>query len=276
MDNGRVYYDYFNDVNYNYEKETFDLNKRCDPDNESGKLYDSLFRIFFYNEERDRVKVVGQKFKGRELFYSLFIEKENNEDRIILSADYIGPSINQAKLLAGLKDSEIKKFLSNSRTLGGHLLWPRQIGGTTINQARGGDYSPKCGYGVFDRIDWTLLLLKCFYIRRYENVGTDITKVVQDITNQTEISTRDVKRINNIVAAMERSKEWLYRFSSFADFCDFFILKGSFVNDNNEVTELTPFFPIKPDCEDYKRYIDNNLKAIDKRNEKMLYIMGRY
>lgn len=83
-----------------------------------------------------------------------------------------------------------------------------------------------------------------------------------------KISPDDVNRFKTLFEAFDLSRGWFKRFKSFEGFCDFFILKGSFITDSYEVAELTSYFPIKPDREGYLEYIDNNLKAIRIRNSK--------
>lgn len=280
MDINLVNYDYFEDVNYGYQSSSFNLNNRADPDGASVKLYSSLFRLFFEdNDEKvlkkdEHVLIKGQKILKNPLFYSFFIEnnKANSVD-IILSSDYIGPSINQAMYLGELTTNEIKSIIQISRTLGGHIFWPRGKGVTpTINQVKGGEISSKCGYGFYDRIDWTFLLLKIYYSVQdnEKNSISIIVEKVKEITKNDDISNNDIECFKAMMVAFNRSDSWLNRFTSFDKFCEFFKLKGSFVNSNCEVIELTQFFPIKPDKDGYRRYIENNLLAIIKRNFKLL------
>lgn len=244
------------------------LENRKDPDSCSKELYDDLKKSLF-NEEAitklgiKKVENVEQNFGNK--YYTLFV----NDDEFLLSADYIGPSIYWAKQ-AGLNDEEITSYLKVSRTLGGHLVWPRGENGhiiyrlppnksgkehpLTVNTARGG----KGGY--FDRIDLTLYAFKQYYNR----------------------ATID----NNYVAqAIENYYDWFNIFkgdNTFRNFIEFFKLQG-FVNENYEVYDLTTFddstktysllvnekVSIPNTKEAYLRFIRGANFAITNRNARM-------
>ena len=330
MKKSEVYYNYFEDVNPDYEDSDFLLKNRLDPDKVSATLYDALYKMFFYNYRVmcsygiKKAIIIGQKFSD-DLFYTIFI----NDDEFLLSSDYIGTSINQAKAIGKYEDFEIKNFLRLSRTLGGHMLWSRNVSREdtnkrwvslyydygkykkkeyfeiiykslkeieefkidkekthclkngkwkenklTINTRRGGDA------GVYDRFDWTLLLLKTYYswIKSEEcNKGSEgldkfIAKAIESYRGLVSFDKEDLSvlktRLGNIYFALDNSREWLLKFKTFKSFCDYFLLNGSFVDDKYEVIELTSFFPIKP--VNYKEYVENNIRAINKRNQQML------
>lgn len=278
MDIKQIYCDYCADVNSAYLETTFDIfdNKIfLDPDEVSSKLYDALYKLFFYDYRKmletgiKCVQIIGQKYKGP-LFYSFFIKDNpmSNEVEEILSVDYIGPSKFQSYDIAKLSVDKIKINIKESRTLGGHILWPRATNNKTINQARGGD----SGCGLYDRTDWTFLLLKHYYsvidiVDENDRLSTYLSDIKNEFIKQ-KISLDDINRFRNLFKAFDLSREWFKKFKSFGGFCDFFILKGSFITDSYEVVELTSYFPIKPDREGYLEYIDNNLKAIRIRNSK--------
>lgn len=278
MDIKQIYCDYCQDVNSAYLETTFDIFDKeifMDPDEVSSKLYDALYKLFFYDYRKmlkigiKCVQIIGQKYRGP-LFYSFFIKQDptSNEVEEILSADYIGPSKFQSKDIAKLSPDEIKINIKESRTLGGHILWPRATNNITINQARGGDN----GCGLYDRTDWTFLLLKHYYeVIEIEDINKRLSTYLSNIKtifSKQEISQEDVNRFMTLFKAFDLSREWFKKFKSFKVFCDFFILKGSFITDSYEVVELTAYFPIKPDKEGYLEYIENNLKAIRIRNSK--------
>ena len=77
----------------------------------------------------------------------------------------------------------------------------------------------------------------------------------------------EIKRIEGLIDAFENSKNWFARFDDFNEFTDFFKLKGSFVDDDYNVVELTEFSPMKPKKNGYRRYIENSLNAIANRNK---------
>lgn len=130
----------------------FNLETRKDPDQCSKQLYDDIEKIFFSKEKLESLKLNSienkcQNFNSGD-FYTLFID----DGKYLLSSDYIGASVYWAKQ-AGLADEDIVEYLMISRTIGGHMVFPRGQG-TTVNQARGGKNS------YYDRFDLTLLAIK--------------------------------------------------------------------------------------------------------------------
>ena len=132
-----------------------------------------------------------QNFKSGD-FYTLFID----DGKYLLSSDYIGASVYWAKQ-AGLADEDIVEYLMISRTIGGHMVFPRGQG-TTVNQARGGKNS------YYDRFDLTLLAIKKWYLN-------------------------DNSKINY---AIENYSDWFALFGSFDKFISFFRLEG-FIYDES-------------------------------------------
>ena len=135
----------------------FLIQTRKDPDTCNGELYSDLLTVFFGDKQLKSlglasVKKEKQKYQGR-FYYTLFV----NKGKYLLSSDYIGASIYWA-IEAGLNKEEIVQFLKISRTLGGHIVFPRGNGTPTINQARGGEKT------YYDRFDLTLLALKKWYL----------------------------------------------------------------------------------------------------------------
>lgn len=277
-----VYRDYFEDVNPEYKQSSFNIlnsPRYKDRDSASAKLYDALYKLFFYDYNKMKrndlkcVQIVGHKF-DKPLFYSFFVKESPTSDSdFILSSDYIGPSKYQAKYIARLSDNEIKKFIEISRTLGGHIIWPRGIK-LTINKVKGGELKKGCGYGFYDRIDWTFLLLKHYYSSiNYEDKLNRLEKYEKEIMkffSFKKISKQDRECFKELFEAFDISIEWFKKFKSFNNFCDFFKVTGSFVDDLYNVIELTPYFPIKPDKKGYLKYIENNLNSITLRNSKIL------
>lgn len=177
----------------------------------------------------------------------------------LLSIDYIGPSINWALReleIGGLSKYDIIETLNVCRTIGGHIVWPRGSNLVyKINQTRGG------GNSVYDRIDWTLYLVQFCY--KYD---FDITKI-REIVIQT-YQKETFYRISKLINAICESKSWFNELGSFNGFCDQFILKGSFVDENYEVKWFAKMFPMFP--EDYKQFSLNNVNAVKQRNLNIL------
>lgn len=267
------------DVHYNYLTgktgklpEDFVIDKRIDPDGDDCKeLYDDLITAYFSDLEmnqRHGIQRVENReqysWKTQRMFYTLFV---NGED-YLLSADYIGPSVYWAGK-QGMTDVQIRAFLSSCRTIGGHIVWPRGSDikeGKTINCQKGGDKS------LYDRMDWTLLLLKFFYMadgdkERYLNYTRQTGTMRQVIENES--------RFLNMFEAFSCSRSWLDRFGSFEDFCKQFKLNGTgnFVTEHFEVRPMAPWFPILP--ADYERFCENVCEAVAARNQEIRECEGK-
>ena len=245
----------------------FNLGDRKDPDKESKSLYVDLNATFFDLPKQKELGLnsVYNKEQGyKKYYYTLFV----NGDDILLSSDYIGPSIKWAQK-AKLTDEEIISFLKISRTLGGHIVFPRGSDKNvthvykdkdrckhpiTMNIARGG------AKGYFDRFDKTLYAIK----QLFEG---------QPISNE------------NVWKAWDNYTDWFEHFGketeAFTHFIEFFKLH-SFVNDNNEIYDLTSYDAVKnsyektinddkstipTDTMGYKKYVQGALNAISLRND---------
>lgn len=220
---------------------------------------------------------MGQKFKDKPLFYSFVTRQDNNLEskvKFILSSDYIGPSIYQSSVIGQLKNSEIKEIVERGRTLGGHMIWPRGSKENTVNKVRGGEIYRGCGYGFYDRIDLPLQLLKIYYKVINENNNYRKQKFEEIIRtlftdkkwNENHLCFEAMFQAFDDVS-QTNAREWFKIFKTFEQFNIFFKLVGSFVDEGYEVVQLTDFFPIKPAKESYKKYIQNNLNAIEMRNK---------
>lgn len=271
--------------------EKYDYKNRPDPDTDGcKKLYDDLIKAFFHKEaffhDTDEVSNCEQpqyyykKPDPKELkdswdayealknenpkprdnnkrppFYT--IEYYTIEDKVKpkyrLSSDYIGPSVYWAKE-SKLDDTKIIDFLNVCRTIGGHIVWPRGGEGETVNQARGGESS------FYDRIDWTLFLVKQYYDHQLDRNST------KDFLKQ-KFETDTCDRCDSVLKAIENYKTWFEEFSGFSSFCDQFKLKGSFVDSNYGITWLAPPSPVFP--KNYELFVQNNVKAVKNRNDKI-------
>lgn len=266
MKDSDVYYNYLQDIYPDFFDENFYIDEQDGIDNVSAKLNDSLYKLFFYDREINseyginKVEIRGQNYSNG-LFYTFFVNKEE----YLLSVDYIGPSIYQAKNIGRLEEREIKNFLRTSRTLGGHMVWPRgEKLRPTINQAKGGQK------GIYDRFDWTLLLLKIYYSIIDAHNKEKFMLEIKNIFPNHQISEVDIKRFEKMYEAFDKANGWLSKFGDFESFCSFFKLKGSFVDKRCKVNKLTSYFPIKPTKEGYCEYITNSTTAITKRNAVIL------
>lgn len=256
------------DVNYNYLIENsidnwpadFNVDGRPDPDSISKNLYDDLKR-FILNEavmkdlkinditNKEQVSKYGNKLP----FYTLFVDGREHR----LSADYIGASVYWA-IEKNVKHEQIIHFLKIGRKLGGHMLWPRGFT-VTINTARSGNE------GFYDRIDWTLVLLK-LYFEHGNDKEAYLEKAIELIPEGMRYK-QHINRIKRMYHAFFNSRRWLQKFDSFEKFCEIFALSGCFVNDDTDVILMADLFPVLPI--DYNRYIDNVCEAINIRTEKL-------
>ena len=268
MEKDKIYYNYLEDICPDLERSE---KIETEIDQKSEKLNRALYELLFSDAERNQqynitnITLRKQNF-GKGPFFSFFIDQPN----CILSTDYIGPSVWWCSKIAGYTKSEIKDILKKSRTLGGHLVWVRGSGRVpTVNQVKGGELSYNCGFGFYDRIDWTLLLLKAFYSVMVGALLPEeqyIREIVSYFSNDVEPCDNDRECFMAMYGAFNRSKDWFATFCDFNSFCEYFKLKGSFVDSDCNVVALTKFFPIKPTKENYKEYTENNLRAIMQRN----------
>ena len=265
-----IYYNYLNDV---YSE--FEIDKLCNEiDSKSAKLNHSLYHLYFMNKEKNRsyglynIDIVYQNFKCGP-FYSYFIYHfdghSNKKNDYILSVDYIGPSVYQCRQIANLKPNDIKEILKISRTLGGHLVWPRG-NNKSVNTLKGGKLKAGCNYGFYDRIDWVLLLLKIFYLTIHKD-RHDYIQQIKKHFNVSAFDSEDLECFNEMYDAFNIEKNYYLGFKTFENYCDFYKLTNSFVDSSYNVVELTRYFPIKPSKENYIEYIKNNIIAINSRNK---------
>lgn len=243
-----IKYNYLINGNIDIFPNDFSIDERIDPDSSSEKLNNDIITAFF-----SKTKVIEnfkQQYKSNPLFYTI---RCNNGT--LLSSDYIGPSVYWAREM-GIGENKIRAFLKSCRTIGGHIVWQRGNDlKYKVNTARGGNN------GVYDRFDWTLLLLK-LYMNNPQDEDTFIKKsnllVPEDFRNTKNVN----DKFSNLFRAFACS-EWLKSYS-FIEFCQQFKLCGNFVDAQYEVIPMAPLFPILPN--NYESYIDNVCKAINKRN----------
>lgn len=250
MNNGGINTEYnylINDKICNFPSD-FCIDKRRDPDSDSKELYDDILVTFF---SKNRLAVnFEQQFPNKPKFYTIKI------DNILLSSDYIGPSVYWARK-RGVSDDKIRNFLAQCRTIGGHIVWERGRGlKYKVNTSRSGSD------GVYDRFDWTLLLLKIFLSDKKRDINTFIDEANKFIPEKFRNTDNTNTKFTNLFNAFQ-SSNWLKSYE-FVEFCEQFKLHGSFVDSQNNIVETAPLFPFLPT--DYEQYIDSVCKAINKRN----------
>ena len=199
-----------------------------DPDYNCDRLYDDANNKFFK----------GKLMKDFDLYDKGQIVLLQDDYR--LTTDYIGPSLTSMKR-AGISDRDAWECTIECRTLGGHLVWPRLPYGINPSKAASG----KKGGGISDRIDIALYEIKCVLDGNLESPTYN-------------------KTLRNSLLREENMK-W-FNGISFHQFCEDFYLLGSFVDENNEIIWFSNPKLGKLDVEVMERYINNNIKAIKKRN----------
>ncbi|HEM3684421.1 TPA: hypothetical protein U1D20_001916 [Streptococcus suis] len=233
---------YFELVNKDYLDNHFKLESRVDPDSKCRELYIDLTKMLFDMSNRfpngDLVKKteVKERIKNREKYWELVltVESKHGEKKIFgLGIDYIGASVYWA-LKKDVSQVDIKELLKVSRTIGGHIFFPRwqisniKVNIKSINMARGGEFicKNKNRLGFYDRFDMLLFDMK----RWYEGNSCQLKE------------------------EFDSNKIWLDLFIDFRGFIDYFSLNG-FVNDKYEVINLTH---IEKVIDGFESYIPDN------------------
>lgn len=264
------------EFNYLHDLATanYDLGNRPDPDSESIILKEDLLEAF-WGTQTNEARVSAEKNYGCGSFRD--IEVPSGGQTILLSVDYLGPSVYWLKdyysehgVDAPEADFRIRAFLKESRKLGGHILFPRGSNGgphETLNQARSGER------GVYDRIDATLLCLKVFFgcsEASSTNSQRDASAFMKEVSKffPSEEQFKKVKaNLMRIFDSLQYYAEDFAYFSDFRGFCERQKLTGSFVTKEGEVEMFAPLCPLKP--ENYEAYAENVNGAIKKRNKMM-------
>jgi hypothetical protein len=262
----------------------YNIDDRPDPDTDGCiKLYDDIIEAYFHGIKDHTFENVEQQFrpdKYKDLdlqwenykklnndnplavskykqppVYTVFVDK-GTPNEFLLSADYFGPSIYWA-VESGINDKQIREFLQISRTIGGHIVWPR---GKDIKHKINPSRAAVC-----DRPDWTLLLLKIYFEKRDEKAFLEEANklIPMEFRGKENFNSKFIK----IYLALCSSNKWIDFVETFENFCRTFKLLGSFVDDDFNVISLADLFPLLP--KDYKGYIKNTCQAIRQRAKKI-------
>jgi len=237
-------------------------NEWLDPDAESTELYECLEFVIrkMLNVEVEENRVV-EVYRNVKSPFSICVKINGKE--YTLSSDYIGFSKNWVP--REISDCQLSEAMSITRTIGGHMVWPIGVGYPTINQAKG------TGKGFYDRIDWTLRILKIYYEyidialknERYASIFSD--KLMEEILkNDVSFS------VCQILVAFDNSREWLAEFRTFEKFINTFKL-NVFCSKNGEKYEVEPivaWIPIRPN--EYSEYMKASQKHIEDRTKKIV------
>lgn len=251
-------YNYFKEVNPNFNMPNFDLNNRNDPDIESKNLICDLSEIFLNDKltpSGDVLKVVKccQTRDGNRRWYvkiQVFSEKKEYRCTFGITSDYIGASVNWA-LKAKVPNDVILEHLYKSRTINGHIIFPTWYSklserswdifpeGISINMAKGGES------GYYDRIDYTVYAIK----KWYSNQSSKLYEVI------------------------EKNKDWFGLFCDFEEYIKYFNLEG-LLDDNNNIIDLTSY---SERTNSYDRIIENDSSGVmlpTDRENYVKYIRG--
>jgi hypothetical protein len=250
---------YFEKTNPYFMNKNFSLSSRVDPDSLCKDLYVDLADIYCKDKKLPNGNIIKTKEivlrlgdKGR--YYELVVRIYDESKWIAtvgLGSDYLGPSIYWA-IKAGVSIENIKSFLKVTRSIGGHILWPRwiKVGNndfvrTSINNAKGG------AKGFYDRIDLTLCDLKKWY---------------------------EGKQQCKLESVFDENEFWFQLFKNFECFIKYFHLE-SFTNEGKfSIRDLTSFSKgrffalstsetlIPSDIDGYNKYIDGSVEAITERS----------
>lgn len=219
------------DIQYDYRKDS----KCGDPDVDSPKLYDALKNLWSKNLPDNTCLELTVIKKGR------FLLRNNITDN--LSSDRMCPHFvgrYNGKLSGWLTASEEENLQYKVRTLGGHIIFPaHKNGGFTVNQARGVNRK------ICDRFDLTLECIRRFYQKENSPLS---------------------KSLGNY-------KSFFDLFVDFKKYTDFFYLQD-FINQEGKVLFTLPFdnfnrSPLPQNEQEYREYMQNTIKAIDKRNNRI-------
>lgn len=242
---------YLDKVNKNWKnielckvvKKGWSLNTReyKDPDRSCYELYVDLGEIYFKNAEIKPIKANGS--------YHL------NYDGFKLSSDYIGPSIPRGRN-AGIENKELINMLKTSRTIGGHILFPKGKG-YTVNQARGVTYC--------DRLDLTLWAIKQWYIDK--NVSSKIKNSLDRYSDWfSKFSDgSDDNGFNNFIK-FNKLEEWVDKDGNIYN-----LVESDFKNNFKKILSEEDNTRLdKIETEKYRKYINNVNVLIEKRTDKLL------
>ena len=269
------------EFNYLHDLATanYDLDNRPDPDSKSIILKEDLVEAL-WGLQTNEARVSAEKNYGRNLSQSRpfrDVEVLSGGQKILLSVDYLGPSVHWLKdyysehgINTPEANSRIREFLKESRKLGGHVLFPRGNSGgfhETLNQARGGER------GVYDRIDVALLCLKTFYAcpevssANHQRDASVFAREALRFFSDDDQFEKVKANLMRIFDSLQYYAEDFAYFGDFRGFCKRQILTGSFVTEEGEVEMFAPLYPLKP--KNYEEYAENVNEAIKKRNQKM-------
>lgn len=252
---------YFQLINLDWNKENYHIEERRDPDSDCKELYEDLANVLLDQRilpngntveiyEKSKL-VIGEKNS----YYETRVNIQNNNKvlyKIGLGTDCMGASINWA-VQAGCCAKECLDIIKISRTLGGHIFFPRWIidcqnneflRGVSLNKSKGG------GKGFYDRMDLFLFDLSLWY------------------------KSHDCK----LKTSYEKNRLWLEQFVDIEGFIKFFKLESFVHPKSRQIIDFTKkdkwIFNneayIPRDIKEYKLFANNINNAIEKRSRDLI------
>lgn len=277
----------------------------CDPDGKAAKATEYYDNLTTFLSEQEKNKQEGLNGTWRYAFiygtegtanndtYGIAVYDENDELLFFLKSDQFGfsaPSVDANHIydiyLENMEDKkaaldDITKWILNTRTLGGGLLWPMEKNddkwnqSPPINLARGGSIRHR-SY-IEDRIDLTLWEIKRYLdCEEKENYGTNY---------QYDILCKCMQKCPNLKKWMDHfaNFEAYVKFFCFEDFCEKSVdtyeplnlmsdqIIGEDYDKNNK--ELSIYYS-KDFCKNTKTMLETLSSKIIVRTKKMIAIIN--
>ena len=181
-----------------------------------------------------------------------------NPKHFIFSSDALGLTFKNwqetipviKEIFQNLEAGEHEKNFKKCCTIGAYTIFPgKQIGGITINPARGGFGT---NFQICDRIDLTLECIRLFYL------------------NKPRLSKKNCPLLDTLT----RHKPFFDLFGTFKGYVEFFLFQDLATDDFSEVRFLHPFQGFKDqeypkNINEYRLYMNKMLEFIDLRNKRI-------
>lgn len=240
------------DININYKKL---LNNNLDPDKYCKELGEThcilwsskktlgILKWNSLNKLKSFINGIEFIFTPDSIVNSFYNSKRIIKGKGIKESDWI-------RSLSKMTQDIIKDYRNIDYTIGSSIIFPISINGKsigwTMNKARG------CSSKIHDRFDYTLECIKRYY---EENID------------------------NPLQSAIEKSSLFFNLFKSFNEYVDFFFLndlvdeKGNVISFTDKIDFSSPFPKTE---EEYIKYLDNTIRFVNKRNERILTYCNKY
>ena len=241
---------------------------KLDPDSKSiieFKLLKELFehRVARFNKSPKwtPINLKSTRILHLERFdqYRLVIEANNNEFQV--TGDNWGiPLKIMHKAFPDMHDGLYTLLYRMTNNAAGLMEFPvtinnRMLGveASTVNVSR--------GCTIWDRIDYTLALIRGYYLRQEPLV------TLRELDKYVTVTPQDVQNILTFSNVLNKNTEWFNLFGSWDGFLDFYEL-APFVREDKTVKPLTSWSQVYP-VSSYGNYVLNLMSALKKREDIM-------